>query len=46
MTAEELVKLWTENCSPGFEVYADYSACIYKVIDGRTYHGKVIIDEI
>lgn len=46
MTVEELIQYLTENCDPDSEVYADYSGCIYELIDLRTYNGKVFLDAI
>jgi len=44
MTVSELIDVLIEHCDPDDTVYADYSGCIYEVVEVRTNNGEVILD--
>nr|DAS60745.1 MAG TPA: hypothetical protein [Caudoviricetes sp.] len=46
ITVSELIDVLIEHCNPDDTVYADYSGCIYKVVEVRTDSGEVILDVV
>lgn len=46
MIVSYLIDVLIGHCDPDDLIYADYSGCIYKVVEVRTNSGEVILDVV